>query len=130
MSKRNIIILFLILISLSIAFFVYIKKNNEDAAKSAEQMRVDAVMTELNNFKIDPAKVRGEQEVVKELNSFKVPPATAANNAIANGDSSNSATVAPAKPKTQTEVIEELNSFQAPAKSSDDTSNSLNNFNP
>lgn len=151
MSRKNIIllVLFLILISTSIAFYLYIK--NQELAKKAEDAEkaahVDAVMTELKNFKSDsPARTMSKEEILKELNSFKPSVVTDKNTNKASASSVNttktntntSATtsasipVAPkseVKPKTKEEVFQELNSFKAPAKSSSsNTTNLLNSY--
>ncbi|MFA6585909.1 MAG: hypothetical protein WCS86_01985 [Candidatus Paceibacterota bacterium] len=142
MSRKNIIllVLFLVVISCAVGVYLYIEnqnltKNTEERTaeqKTAEQLRQEAVMTELNSFKLDPANVKTETEVTKELNSFKAPTVLSTTTGTVDDNSSNVGVKSKTqtKPKTEAEVMNDLNSFKAPDINQNDILNSLNNFKP
>jgi len=115
MSRRNIIllVLLLVLISLSIAFYLYVQ--NQNLTKSAEQIRQEAVMTELNNFKL-PDSSKTAAEITKELESFKIPITTIVTPKTNITTTPSITSTTTEKPKTAESVTKELESFKIPPK--------------
>lgn len=110
--------LFFVLVSFSIAFYLYIQDKNltkNTEVKTAEQLQQEAVTKELNNFKL-PTSTKNAADVTQKLESFKIP---IQNTTITTTNPSNTTPKTPIvepKPKTATDVTKELESFKVPPK--------------